>query len=118
VRRFAFNGFGGDLESTAGPFPFHNAIDLRWLEVFDTLYAGDPRASDVPLFISPGSAASGVQSVAGYRLRPGSPAINPGKLIDPKADRDFVGTTVPACGAVDGGAMEFGQCELLKAHAD
>jgi hypothetical protein len=44
----AFNGFGGDLESTAGPFPFHNAIDLRWLEVFDTLYAGDPRASDVP----------------------------------------------------------------------
>jgi hypothetical protein len=44
----AFNGFGGDLESTAGPFPFHNVIDLRWLEVFDTLYAGDPRASDVP----------------------------------------------------------------------
>jgi hypothetical protein len=44
----AFNGFGGDLDSTAGPFPFHNAIDLRWLEVFDTLYAGDPRASDVP----------------------------------------------------------------------
>src|SRR5580700_5628626 len=34
----AFNGFGGDLESTAGAFPFHNAIDLRWLEVFDTLY--------------------------------------------------------------------------------
>jgi len=44
----AFNGFGGDLESTASSFPFHNSIDLRWLEVFDTLYAGDPRASDVP----------------------------------------------------------------------
>lgn len=44
----AFNGFGGDLESTAGPFPFHNPIDLRWLEVFDSLYAGDPRPSDVP----------------------------------------------------------------------
>ena len=44
----AFNGFGGDLESTAGPFPFHNPIDLRWLGVFDSLYAGDPRASDVP----------------------------------------------------------------------
>jgi hypothetical protein len=44
----AFNGFGGDLESTAGPLPFHNPIDLRWLEVFDTLYAGDPRPSDVP----------------------------------------------------------------------
>ncbi|OLE14679.1 MAG: hypothetical protein AUG89_00950 [Acidobacteria bacterium 13_1_20CM_4_56_7] len=44
----AFNGFGGDVESTAGPFPFHNSVDLRWLEVFDSLYSGDPRPSDVP----------------------------------------------------------------------
>jgi hypothetical protein len=44
----AFNGFGGDVESTAGPFPFHNPADLRWLEVFDSLYSGDPRPSDVP----------------------------------------------------------------------
>ncbi|HXM95862.1 MAG TPA: hypothetical protein VOA64_16700 [Candidatus Dormibacteraeota bacterium] len=44
----AFNGFGGDVESTAGPFPFHNFVDLRWLEVFDSLYSGDPRPSDVP----------------------------------------------------------------------
>ncbi len=44
----AFNGFGGDVESTAGPFPFHNLVDLRWLEVFDSLYSGDPRPSDVP----------------------------------------------------------------------
>ena len=44
----AFNGFGGDVESTAGPFPFRNTVDLRWLEVFDSLYSGDPRPSDVP----------------------------------------------------------------------
>jgi len=44
----AFNGFGGDMESTAGPFPFHNPVDLRWLEVFDSMYSGDPRPSDVP----------------------------------------------------------------------
>jgi hypothetical protein len=44
----AFNGFGGDIESTAGPFPFQHPIDLRWLEVFDSLYSGDPRPSDVP----------------------------------------------------------------------
>jgi hypothetical protein len=44
----AFNGFGGDVESTAGAFPFHNPVDLRWLGVFDTLYSGDPRPSDVP----------------------------------------------------------------------
>jgi hypothetical protein len=44
----AFNGFGGDIESSAGPFPFHSPVDLRWLEVFDSLYSGDPRPSDVP----------------------------------------------------------------------
>ena len=44
----AFNGFGGDVESTAGQFPFRNPVDLRWLAVFDTLYSGDPRPSDVP----------------------------------------------------------------------
>jgi len=44
----AFNGFGGDVESTAGHFPFRNDVDLRWLEVFDSMYSGDPRPSDVP----------------------------------------------------------------------
>ncbi len=44
----AFNGFGGDVESTAGSFQFRNLVDLRWLEVFDSIYSGDPRPSDVP----------------------------------------------------------------------
>jgi hypothetical protein len=43
-----FNGFGGDLESTDSPLPFQHPIDLKWLEVFDALYSGDPRPSDVP----------------------------------------------------------------------
>jgi hypothetical protein len=44
----AFNGFGGDVESTDAPFPFQHPVDLRWLEVFDSMYSGDPRPSDVP----------------------------------------------------------------------
>ena len=44
----AFNGFGGDVESTDGPFPFQHPPDLRWLTVFDAMYSGDPRPSDVP----------------------------------------------------------------------
>ena len=44
----AFNGFGGDIESTTSPFPFQHPIDLRWLEVFDSLYSGDPRPSEYP----------------------------------------------------------------------
>lgn len=42
-----FNGFGGDMDNTTTPF--RKTIDPRWLEVFDTLYSGDPRISDVPM---------------------------------------------------------------------
>lgn len=45
----AFNDFGGDIHGTATPFPFKKPVDLRWLDVFDTLYTGDVRVSDVPL---------------------------------------------------------------------
>lgn len=44
----AFNGFGGDMDSTYYAFPFKNPVDLQWLQVFDSLYCGDPRPSDVP----------------------------------------------------------------------
>lgn len=45
----AFNGFGGDFRSTASPFPFKRPVDLSWLQIFDTLYTGDIRVSDVPM---------------------------------------------------------------------
>jgi hypothetical protein len=45
----AFNGFGSEMEMTSGPFPFRHPIDLRWLTVFDSIYSGDPRPSDVPM---------------------------------------------------------------------
>ena len=44
----AFNGFGGDLDNTSESLPFHDPTDLRWLDVFQTQYTGDPRPSDVP----------------------------------------------------------------------
>ena len=44
----AFNGFGGDMDSTSYQFPFKDPVDLRWLQVFDSLYCGDPRPSDIP----------------------------------------------------------------------
>ncbi|HEX9511118.1 MAG TPA: hypothetical protein VF939_11600, partial [Puia sp.] len=45
-----YNGFGGDMENTFTPF--RKTMDLRWLDVFDTLYCGDPRFSDVPMINS------------------------------------------------------------------
>lgn len=44
----AFNGFGGEMDSTYYPFPFKDPVDLSWLKVFDALYSGDPRPGDVP----------------------------------------------------------------------
>jgi hypothetical protein len=41
-----YNGFGGDMENTFTEF--RKTVDSRWLDVFDTLYCGDPRISDVP----------------------------------------------------------------------
>jgi hypothetical protein len=42
----AYNGYGGESGDT---YPvFKKTVKLKWLEVFDSLYCGDPRASDVP----------------------------------------------------------------------
>ncbi len=42
----AYNGFGGEMKDT---YPvFTKTIDPKWLNVFDSMYSGDPRPSDVP----------------------------------------------------------------------
>lgn len=47
VRLIAYNGFGGNLEHTSTPFG--HSVQTEWLDVFDTMYSGDPRFSDVPM---------------------------------------------------------------------
>jgi len=42
----AYNGFGGELSGTS--LPMLKTVDADWLTVFDSLYCGDPRPSDVP----------------------------------------------------------------------
>ncbi len=44
----AFNGFGGSFDDTFSPLPFKDPADLRWLQVFQMQYTGDPRPGDVP----------------------------------------------------------------------
>jgi hypothetical protein len=41
----AFNGFVGEVDSAASSL---NPFNVHWLDVFDSLYAGDPRPSDLP----------------------------------------------------------------------
>jgi len=42
----AYNGFGGKMSNTG--IPILQTVDTEWLEVFDTMYCGDPRPADVP----------------------------------------------------------------------
>ncbi len=41
----AFNGIVGNVESAQSPL---NRFNDRWLDVFDSLYSGDPRPSNIP----------------------------------------------------------------------
>jgi hypothetical protein len=63
-----------------------------------------------PLFVTPGLAAEGRDSAAGYELQNNSPAIDSGKVINDNGGRDFIGAVVPQCGGVDRGAMEASAC--------
>jgi hypothetical protein len=52
----AYNGFdehppyaGGHYSTQSNTtLPFRKTVDVKWLEVFDSLYCGDPRPADVP----------------------------------------------------------------------
>lgn len=68
-----------------------------------------------PLFVAPGGATTGTDSVSAYRLRPSSPAIASGKVIASSAMRDFLGTAIPSCGTVDRGALQTSSnCNQMK----
>jgi hypothetical protein len=43
----AYNGFGGIQDNTSKPF--RKTVDVRLLDVFDSLYCGDPCPADVPM---------------------------------------------------------------------
>jgi Right handed beta helix region len=73
--------------------------------------AVDPHASSAdPLFKGPGSGGTGRNTVAGYSLRSGSPAINAGKVVEHNGGKDFFGTAVPSCGSVGRGAVQQQNC--------
>jgi hypothetical protein len=44
----AYNGFEERTIQNTTDDPFAKVVDTRWLEVFDSIYCGDPRPADVP----------------------------------------------------------------------
>ena len=73
--------------------------------------ADDPHALTAdPLLANPGHAGIGRNTASGYALRQDSPAIDSGKTIEKAGGKDYLGTTVPQCGAFDRGAIESREC--------
>ena len=48
VALIAYNGFEEVHAQSNTSTPFRRSVDLKWLEVFDSMYCGDPRPADVP----------------------------------------------------------------------
>ena len=60
-----------------------------------------------PLLVSPGSGGNGINTLDGYKLQAGSPAINSGLTIANNGGRDHFGNIVPQNSVTDRGAHEF-----------
>ena len=68
----------------------------------------DPPGSCQPqLLVSPGSGGTGRDSVDGYKLCSGSPAIDSGMTVPSNGGLDYWGNSVPTNGVTDRGAHEY-----------
>jgi hypothetical protein len=83
-------GFGG-----AEGVRFHNNILYGRFEDLPEDWLAMSRD---PMLEAPGSARDGFESLSGYRLRPGSPAVAAGAPIEDSGGRDFWGNPLPSEG--------------------
>ncbi|HEV2350596.1 MAG TPA: right-handed parallel beta-helix repeat-containing protein [Terriglobia bacterium] len=73
--------------------------------------ADDPHAITAdPNLVAPGTEGFGRSALARYHLRPGSPAVGTGKMIEANGGKDFWGRSVPSCGKTDRGASQANHC--------
>lgn len=97
------NGASIDLGQSTGNTFDHNIF-------YGTTITGEPadaaKIKENPQFIRPG-APNGFDSLDGYRLKQGSPAINSGMVVTGAPIRDFEGNPVPTYNIPDRGAFEY-----------
>jgi hypothetical protein len=111
--RFGYGVTGnedGSYASAPGPGKSTNNV-YDYNVYYGVKPADDPHALTAdPLLLNPGRARLGLASVSGYALRNDSPAINSGRMIDKSGEKDFQGTPIPQCAALDRGAFESRHC--------
>jgi hypothetical protein len=63
-----------------------------------------------PSFVAPGRGALGRDSLRGYALQVDSRARQSGVLVPENGSKDFLGTKLDKCGAIDRGAVQSTRC--------
>ena len=88
----------------AGSIFLHNCYFGPWKNGLPD----DPEALVAdPQFVAPGTGGFGLGTLGGYKLRPGSPAINTGMYVPNAGGRDFFGN------ALEDGHPDFGAFEAV-----
>jgi hypothetical protein len=64
-----------------------------------------------PRIVATGQGTIGRDTLSGYRLQEGSPAIDSAMQIEKSGDHDFWGTRVPSCDRRDRGASQSNGCK-------
>jgi hypothetical protein len=97
-------GFGGyDISTSAIQFDYNVFYGYHPSNEPD-----DPhKITDDPLLVNPGSAGLGIDSVDGYKLQAGSPAIGAGMIIPNNGGKDYWGNPVPSDSPPDIGAHQY-----------
>jgi len=104
----------GSYVSAPGPGKStHNVFDFN--AYYGLQAADDAHALTAnPLMVGPGHAGIGRSTVLGFALHEDSPAVDSGRTIENDGGKDFLGTTIPNCGAVDRGAIESRTCSAHR----
>lgn len=85
---FDYNLFYGINNSTNEPYDAH-------------------KLTSSPSLVNVGSGVNGINTVDGYKLKPGSPAIDSGITISDSGGKDYFGNAVPYNTTTDRGANEY-----------
>jgi Chitobiase/beta-hexosaminidase C-terminal domain/Right handed beta helix region len=67
---------------------------------------GSHQTSSDPLFLVGGSGGTGLDTVDGYKLKTGSPALSNGRVISTNGGRDYYGNSVSSTAAPNRGAYQ------------
>ena len=120
---YANNIVYNDSGSPVYNFVNNTQLKTQTRHISNNIFYNTPSATQIPsstnstqnpLFISPGSGANGLNTVNGYKLKPGSPALAAGLLMPENGGKDYFGlsvseTALPNIGFYNGNGITITQ---------